>query len=117
MASAQVFQSGFEDWTGTVPDDWAGSRTNLASSGVSQVTDDVHGGTYAVRLENATSSHKRFTTQPVAVTSGQNYSVSFWVRGAGETGSACSMAAPAAARAMPPTPRTIPPAPPGSKYR
>lgn len=84
MASAQVFQSGFEDWTGAVPDDWAGSRTNLASSGVSQVTDDVHGGTYAVRLENATSSHKRFTTQPVAVTAGQNYAVTFWVRGAGE---------------------------------
>jgi len=84
MASAQLFQSGFEDWTGSVPDDWAGSRTNLASSAVSQVTDNVHGGTYAVRLENATSSHKRCTTQPVAVTAGQNYSVTFWVRGAGE---------------------------------
>ncbi len=84
MASAQVFQSGFENWTGTSPDGWMGTKTSIAATSVTQVTDNVHGGTYAVRLENTTSSHKRFSTQPIAVTNGQNYSVSFWVRGAGD---------------------------------
>ncbi|MBK9599904.1 MAG: carbohydrate binding domain-containing protein [Flavobacteriales bacterium] len=83
MASAQVFQSGFEDWTGSTPDGWSGSKTNIPSGGVTQVTDNVHGGSSAVRLENTTSSHKRFTTQPIAVTTGQNFEITFWVRGNG----------------------------------
>jgi hypothetical protein len=84
MASAQIFQSGFENWTGATPDGWMGAKSNIVATSVTQVSDNVHGGTYAVRLENATSSHKRFSTQPLAVTNGQNYSVSFWVRGAGD---------------------------------
>ncbi len=84
MASAQILQSGFEDWTGTTPDGWVGTKTSIALSGVTQVTDNVHGGIFSVRLENTTSSHKRFTTQPLAVTNGQNYEISFWVRGNGE---------------------------------
>jgi hypothetical protein len=84
MASAQVFQSGFEDWTNNLPDGWMGTKSNIVATSVTQVTDNVHGGASAVRLENTTSSHKRFTTQPLTVTNGQNYSVSFWVRGAGE---------------------------------
>lgn len=84
MASAQIFQSGFENWTGATPDGWMGSKSSIAATSVTQVTDNVHGGTYAVRLENTTSSHKRFSTQPLAVANGQNYSVTFWVRGAGD---------------------------------
>lgn len=84
MASAQLFQSGFENWTGTTPDGWMGTKSSIAASAVTQVSDNVHGGSYAVRLENTTDSHKRFTTQPLAVTNGENYSVSFWVRGSGE---------------------------------
>ncbi|MBP8824306.1 MAG: carbohydrate binding domain-containing protein [Flavobacteriales bacterium] len=84
MASAQLFQSGLEDWTGTTPDGWMGSKSSIAATSVTQASDNVHGGTYAVRLDNASDSHKRFTTQPIAVTSGQNYEVSFWVRGSGE---------------------------------
>jgi hypothetical protein len=84
LASAQVFQSGFENWTGTAPDGWMGTKTSIATTAVTQVSDNVHSGSYAVRLENATSSHKRFTTQPLTVTNGQNYTVSFWVRGAGD---------------------------------
>ncbi len=79
-----VFTSGLEDWTGSVPDDWVGSKTNIAASAVTQVSTDPHSGMYAVRLENATTSHKRFTTQPVSVTNGTSYEISFWVRGEGE---------------------------------
>lgn len=84
MASAQVFQSGFEDWTGTTPDGWMGSKSSIDASSVTQVTDNVHGGSSAVRLQNETSSHKRFTTQPLTVEANVDYSVSFWVRGTGE---------------------------------
>lgn len=84
MASAQIFQSGFENWTGTTPDGWMGSKSSIAATSVTQVTDNVHGGSYAVRLANTSSSHVRFTTQPLTVTSGQNYEISFWVRGSGQ---------------------------------
>lgn len=84
MHGQVVFTSGLEDWTGSVPDGWVGSKTNIAASAVSQVATDPHSGMYAVRLENTTSSHKRFTTQPVSVTNGTSYEISFWVRGEGE---------------------------------
>lgn len=84
LASAQLFQSGLENWTGTTPDGWMGSKSSIAATSVTQVSDNVHGGTYAVRLDNTSDSHKRFTTQPMTVTNGENYEVSFWVRGAGE---------------------------------
>lgn len=84
MASAQLFESGFENWTGTTPDDWMGSKSNIGAASVSQVSENAHGGDYAVRLENATTGHKRFTTQTVTVSNGTSYQVSFWIRGTGE---------------------------------
>lgn len=84
MASAQIFQSGFETWTDGSPDGWMGSKTNIGAANVAQVTDNVHGGSSAVSLTNATSSHKRFTTQVLPVVNGQSYEVSFWVRGTGD---------------------------------
>lgn len=84
-AGAQVFSTGFENWNDTVPADWMGSKTTLNADSVMQVSTNVHGGTYAVRLQNSsTGSHKRFTTQPVAVTTGSVYTINFWVRGNGQ---------------------------------
>ena len=79
-----VFESDLETWTDALPDDFMGTKTNIAATAVTQVTENPHGGAFAVRLENATTTHKRFTTQPVEVTIGQAYEVSFWVRGEGE---------------------------------
>lgn len=84
MASAQIFQSGFEDWTGTAPDGWLGAKTSIPAANVSAVTNNVHGGTAAVRLEYTASDHKRFTTQALTVVANTDYTVSFWVRGSGE---------------------------------
>lgn len=84
LANAQIVQSGFEDWTGSLPNGWYGAKSNLPQSGVAQVTDNVHGGTYAVRLTNTEASHKRFTTQPVTVATGQVFEVNFWLRGGGQ---------------------------------
>ena len=82
-ANAQVFTSGFENWADTVPADWMGSKTTLSADSVSQVSTNTHSGAYAVRLNNAPSGHKRFTTQDVTVTDGTQYQISFWVRGIG----------------------------------
>jgi hypothetical protein len=84
MLQAQLFESSFEDWTGSTPDEWVGSKTNLPGSGIEQVTDNVHSGTSAVRLIRAVSGHQRFTTQPLSVVDGTTYTVSFWVRGEGQ---------------------------------
>ncbi|MBK8498840.1 MAG: carbohydrate binding domain-containing protein [Flavobacteriales bacterium] len=83
LANAQ-FSSGFENWPDTVPSDWMGSKTTLNADSVLQVDVNVHGGNYAVRLQNSGTSHKRFTTQPTAVTNGTIYTITFWVRGSGE---------------------------------
>lgn len=83
-ANAQVFTSGLETWDAGLPTDWMGSKTNVAAADIAQVNDNVHGGTSAVRLTNATTSHKRFTTQNVTVTAGTVYDFTFWVRGAGD---------------------------------
>lgn len=83
-ANAQVFTSGLETWNAGTPTDWMGSKTNIAAADIAQVSDNVHGGTSAVRLTNTTTSHKRFTTQNVTVTAGTVYNFSFWVRGSGD---------------------------------
>lgn len=80
--SAQ-FTSGFETWNDTLPTDWYGAKSNIISDSVIQVTTNVHGGSFAVRLQNSGTSHKRFTTQPLPVSSGTIYTISFWVRGNG----------------------------------
>lgn len=81
---AQLFQSGFEDWTAGMPDGWGGSKTStLATFTHTEVTTDPHSGTSAVNLHVANADHQRFTTLPLAVTNGTEYAVSFWVRGTG----------------------------------
>ena len=74
---------GFESWTGTSPDGWYGSKSNIGTANVVQVTSGAHSGDYACMLINAASGHKRFTTQPVHVDNGTQYVISFWVKGSG----------------------------------
>ncbi|MEO8591083.1 MAG: T9SS type A sorting domain-containing protein [Flavobacteriales bacterium] len=83
-ANAQVFTSGFENWNDTLPTDWFGVKSNISSDSIEQVTTNVHAGTYAVRVINAPSATKRFTTQPLHVDSAQAYDVTYWVRGQGD---------------------------------
>jgi len=82
-SSAQVdIDSEFSDWTGAIPDGWFGSKTNLAASGVEPVVEA--NDTIGVRLINASTSHKRFSTTAQTVTSGEAYDITFWVRGQGD---------------------------------
>jgi len=75
---------GFENWTGTWPDGWHGNKTNITESNVVLVTTGVHSGNNACQLINPTTSLKRLSTQPVAVTNGEQFVVSFWVKGTGD---------------------------------
>lgn len=88
MSGQVVFQSGFEDWTDGLPDDFMGVRTHPGfTDSVSQVTSDPHSGNFAVRLQNRatlTGDHRRFTTQPVEVEANETYTVTFWARGYGD---------------------------------
>lgn len=84
MANAQVFTSGFENWTDTLPDGWVGVKTNINLDSIEQVSVNPHSGNYAVRLYNQPNSTKRFTTQGLQVDSLQAYTVTYWVRGTGE---------------------------------
>lgn len=83
-AQAQVLESGFESWTDGDPDGWAGSKTHSSNIAWEEVTADVHGGSSALRLITTGSDHRRFATQPLTVTNGTEYTVTFWVRGAGQ---------------------------------
>jgi hypothetical protein len=84
MQAQTVFESGFENWTDNVPTDMGGLRTNIALDSVFQETENVHAGSFAVRLQLSSGTHKRFTTQPMAVTAGTTYDITFWVRGRGQ---------------------------------
>ncbi len=81
---AQLLESGFESWTDGNPDGWAGSKTHDTNIAWEEATTDVHGGASALRLITTGTSHRRFSTQPLTVTNGTEYTVTFWVRGAGE---------------------------------
>jgi hypothetical protein len=74
-----VFQSDLSSWAGGVPTDWMGSRTSINADSVVQQTVGVTYGTSMASLLNTTSSHKRFTTQPVTVVPGETYDIQMWV--------------------------------------
>ena len=84
MAFSKVVATSFENWTGSTPNGWRGSKTNIAVDSCLQITGGSVYGNSAVQLINQTASHKRFTTQPVAVSDGQSYEVKFWVKGKGD---------------------------------
>ena len=75
---------GFESWTGTSPDGWYGSKSNIGTANVVKVDSGAHSGNNACMLVNTESGHKRFTTQAVHVDNGTQYVISFWVKGTGD---------------------------------
>ena len=79
-----IFSSSFESWTNGLPDGWVGSKTNLEADSIVQITSGTIYGSNAVQLINTESTHKRFTTQAVTVTGGQDYEIKFWVKGKGD---------------------------------
>lgn len=74
----------FETWTDGQPDGWYGDKSNIGTSNVKEYTESAQDGSKAVQLINATTSHKRFTTDVVTVQEDTKYTITFWARGKGE---------------------------------
>lgn len=79
-----VVSTDFSSWTGNTPNGWKGSKTNFANDSIIQVNTGSVYGTSSVRLVCQSSSHRRFTTQPLAVTNGTNYQLKIWAKGKGD---------------------------------
>tara|TARA_R110001592_G_scaffold354888_2_gene654912 strand:- start:10417 stop:11769 length:1353 start_codon:yes stop_codon:yes gene_type:complete len=79
VANAQtVFQSNLSSWASGLPTDWMGSASHTTILAVTEVP-SVSYGTSAAQLSVTGGTHKRFTTQNVAVTAGETYEIKMWV--------------------------------------
>ncbi|NTX04466.1 invertase recombinase-like protein [Myxococcus sp. CA040A] len=74
---------GFEVWPDALPAQWFGSKSNIDSGAVQKVTTNAFEGVNAVRLTNASSTHRRFTTLAKSMPAGR-YSCTFQARGTGD---------------------------------
>ena len=83
-AQTVLYTNDLESWNGNVPVGLSGSKTTFSPDSISQYTVSYHSPVNAVKLVNSTSTHKRFTTQPVTVVNATDYTIEFWVRGQGE---------------------------------
>ncbi|MFH0864655.1 MAG: T9SS type A sorting domain-containing protein [Bacteroidota bacterium] len=83
-AQVTVFSNNLETWVGNVPVGMVGAKTNLIAASINPYTVSAHSPTTAVKLENTTTSIKRFTTQSLTVTNGTTYTITYWVRGHGD---------------------------------
>jgi hypothetical protein len=83
-----IFQSNFENWTSVapiVPTDFNGTRTTLDTDSIMKVTTGAVYGSNTVELQHSIgTSGFRFSTQPVSVTTGTTYTVTYWVKGEGD---------------------------------
>ena len=82
VAQNMVTNPGFEDWTDGKPDGWIGEKTQPNVSIVQSST--AHDGTSSCQLVNSGSTHQRFTSKGLNVVAGQEYKVTFWLRGGGD---------------------------------
>ncbi len=82
-AQTVIFSSDFETWSGNYPTGWGGAKNQIEADSCLAYTTSAHGGVQACRLINKESTHRRFTTTPMAVTNGETYIITFWVRGHG----------------------------------
>lgn len=76
-----VVESDLSAWTAGLPDGWMGSKSSISPSDVVEQTFGAMHGTSMAQLFNPTTSHKRFTTQDVAVMGGETYEVKIWMTG------------------------------------
>lgn len=74
-----VFQSNLSSWSAGDPTDFMGTTTSISSANVVEQTIGSTYGTSTASLVNATTSHKRLTTQPITVVAGETYLVEMWV--------------------------------------
>jgi len=79
-----VFESNFDIWANThSPAGWLGSKSNLSSDSVLQITTGATQGLNLAQLTNIQGSHRRFTSTGISLTQGVPYEVEVWVKGNG----------------------------------
>ncbi|NOQ71474.1 MAG: T9SS type A sorting domain-containing protein [Crocinitomix sp.] len=76
-----LFESDLSSWTDGDPDGWMGSKTNAGSENVVEQMIGATYGTSMAQIFNETASHKRFTTQEMAVTELETYEIKLWMTG------------------------------------
>lgn len=81
-----LLQNGdFEEWDEEgLPIAWYGEKSNIAKSKVNKVDTGAKSGKYAVQLAEGGSKHKRFTTQPISIKAGVQYTLTYWAKGKGD---------------------------------
>ena len=80
--SQTVFQSDLSAWDSSGnPSDFFGPVTSISASSVTQVSTGAMHGTSFANIVNATTSHKRITTQPFAVTPNTEYKINMYIAG------------------------------------
>ncbi|MEX0681163.1 MAG: chitobiase/beta-hexosaminidase C-terminal domain-containing protein [Balneolales bacterium] len=78
-----VHNGNFEHWVDDKPLGWLGDRSSIPASHVAPYSAAIHSGDLATQLTNTSSSHVRFTTQPLSIEAHTEYTVSFQARGSG----------------------------------
>lgn len=84
MHAQVIFSSDLSSWSDGNPTDFMGTKTNFAAADIIEVDSGSQYGSSNVRLVNATSGHKRFSTQPLSVENEQSYEIKFWAKGQGD---------------------------------
>ena len=74
----------FEQWEENKPIGWYGNESNIGLPNVSKVEGDAQSGNTSVRLMNTSSTHRRFSSQPIALEGGAKYTLTYWVKGSGD---------------------------------
>lgn len=76
-AQTNLLENGdFETWADGVPTNWGSAASVASNATISQETENVHGGSYAVKLASATSN-KRIAYKPITLKAG-TYTLSFY---------------------------------------
>lgn len=82
---AQVFTSGFETWTNpTTPTNWLGSVASHTTNLAATQSLDAKNGTYSCQVEVTGTSHRRFSSKAISVSTGDVLVIKFWAKGQGD---------------------------------
>ena len=73
----------FESWTNGIPDNWS----KEGGVNIYQESNEVHSGTYSVKLEATESDNRGIYQTVTGISEGATYTISFWVYSISGTGS------------------------------
>jgi len=81
--NALIKNGSFMEWQDGFPLSWYGTKTSTENDFLIYEFKSGHSCGSALKLENESSNHRRFTTEAVSFIAGE-YNCSFWAKGSGE---------------------------------